>query len=280
MAITNFIPTIWSENLLTSLDKQYIGVAHCNREYEGDIQSCGGTVKICGVGEITVADYRKNTDMFTPQVLDDTATQLVINRAKYFNFLVDDVDKTQSSPKLMDAAMRNAAAALADVADQFVFSEYDTACKIIHFNTDSGDKLLDSILKCRETLYINGVISSEDIVIEISPEVATFLIKEMADKLSYNNSIIETGYIGSIAGCKVFVSNNIFKSTVDIDTTHYCLIRSTRAIAFAEQLSEVEAYRPEKRFADAVKGLHLYGVKTVYPNEMVTLAVYIPGVEA
>ena len=26
MAITNFIPTIWSENLATSLDKQYIAV--------------------------------------------------------------------------------------------------------------------------------------------------------------------------------------------------------------------------------------------------------------
>ena len=36
MAITNFIPTIWSENLLTSLDKQYIAVANCNRDYEGE----------------------------------------------------------------------------------------------------------------------------------------------------------------------------------------------------------------------------------------------------
>ena len=38
MAITNFIPTIWSENLLTSLDKQYIAVANCNRDYEGEIK--------------------------------------------------------------------------------------------------------------------------------------------------------------------------------------------------------------------------------------------------
>ena len=40
---------------------------------------------------------------------------------------------------------------------------------------------------------------------------------------------------------------------------------------FAEQLSEINAYRPEKRFADAVKGLHLYGAKVVYPTEMVLL---------
>ena len=48
-------------------------------------------------------------------------------------------------------------------------------------------------------------------------------------------------------------------------------MRTKRAIAFAEQLSEIEAYRPEKRFADAVKGLHLYGVKVVYPEEMVVV---------
>lgn len=48
-------------------------------------------------------------------------------------------------------------------------------------------------------------------------------------------------------------------------------MRTKRAIAFAEQLSEIEAYRPEKRFSDAVKGLHLYGAKVVYPNEFVAL---------
>jgi hypothetical protein len=60
------------------------------------------------------------------------------------------------------------------------------------------------------------------------------------------------------------------------DVKYKCLMRTTRAIAFAEQLSEIEAYRPEKRFADAVKGLHLYGAKVVYPEEMVTIDVCIP----
>lgn len=44
-----------------------------------------------------------------------------------------------------------------------------------------------------------------------------------------------------------------------------------RAIAFAEQLNSVEAYRPELRFADGVKGLHLYGAKIIYPDEIVLL---------
>jgi hypothetical protein len=35
------------------------------------------------------------------------------------------------------------------------------------------------------------------------------------------------------------------------------------ATTFAEQISKVEAYRPESAFSDAIKGLHLYGAKVV-----------------
>ena len=62
---------------------------------------------------------------------------------------------------------------------------------------------------------------------------------------------------------KIFVSNNVVRD----GNTHKCVARSKRSVAFAEQLSEIEAYRPEKRFADAVKGLHLYGAKIVFPGE-------------
>ena len=85
----------------------------------------------------------------------------------------------------------------------------------------------------------------------------------------------ENGCIGSIAGCKVFVSNNVSSITEGGSLHHMCYLRTKRAIAFAEQLSEIEAYRPELRFADAVKGLMLYGSKVVYPNELYVLDVAI-----
>ena len=120
MAITNFIPTVWSENLTRSLDKEYVGVAHCNREYEGEIKACGSTVKICGVGAVDIREYYKNDDMEMPQSLSDTVCELKVDQAKYFNFQIDDVDRTQATPKLMDAAMKVAAEGLADDADRYV----------------------------------------------------------------------------------------------------------------------------------------------------------------
>ncbi len=269
MAIQNFIPTIWSENLLTSLDRQYIAVANCNRDFEGEIKERGSTVKICGVGDITIGDYTKDTDMSSPQALSDTVRELEINRAKFFNFQVDDIDKTQCSPKLLDAAMRNAANALANEADAYIYSLHGEAFQNVSVDLASV-RVIDVILTAREYLYRYGVSDPSDIVIEISPVIATALIKEQAEMFSYNNDILTGGCIGSIAGCKVFVSNNIVVEDGPVNT-HHCFMRSKRAIAFAEQLSEIEAYRPEKRFADAVKGLHLYGAKVVYPYELIDM---------
>ena len=121
MAISNFISTVWSESLLTALDKKYIGVANCSREYEGDIKNRGDRVKICGVGPVTLFNYTKNTDFASgAETLSDTAMTLLIDQAKAFNFQIDDVDRAQSNPKLMNEAMKTAAAALATAADSYV----------------------------------------------------------------------------------------------------------------------------------------------------------------
>ena len=267
MAIKNFIPTVWSENLYSELDKQYIGVKHCNREYEGDIREKGSAVKICGVGAINVGDYTKDTDLSAPQTLDDSVRELVIDRAKCFNFQIDDIDRAQSTPKLMSAAMKGAANALANEADKYIYGLYAEAGQTVTNEATTAENLLDSFIEARKLLYINNVTDSSDIVFEVSPEIASLIIKAKLAVATDNGEVLENGCLGSIAGCKIFVSNNI---VVD-GNAHKCIARTGRAIAFAEQLSEINAYRPEKRFADAVKGLHLYGAKVVYPTEMVLL---------
>ncbi len=268
MAINNFISTVWSENLLKQLDEQYVGVMNCNREFEGEINNLGSTVKICGVGNVLVSDYTKNTDMSAPETLSDYVSNLEINRAKYFNFQIDDIDKAQSNPKIMDEAMRKAAAALANEADAYIYSLYEEADHIIEGEEVTTENIIDYLIDAKTTLMKLNSVNIDDIVIEVSPDVAALIVKAKIDLGTDNTDCIETGLIGKIAGCKVYVSNNI---AVTGENYHQCFIRTKRAVAFAEQISEVEAYRPEKRFADAVKGLHLYGAKVVYPNEFMVL---------
>ena len=271
MAILNFIPTVWSETLASALSKQYVAVANCNRDFEGEIKEKGSRVKICSVGDVTVGDYTKNTDMNDPQVLSDSARELIIDRAKYFNFQLDDIDRMQAIPGLMSEAMRKAAAGLAEEAEKYVYSLYNEAGTTITNEASAVDNIMDDLIYARTTLYAKGVGDTGDIVMEVSPEVAALILKAKLTLSTDNGEMLESGCLGSFGGCKIYVSPYISVVQGNGKKYHKCLVRTKRAVAFAEQLSEIDAYRPEKRFADAVKGLHLYGAKTVFPEEMVTL---------
>ena len=277
MAITNFISTVWGETLASALDARYVAVANCNRAYEGEIRERGAVVKICGVGDVTIGDYTKNTDMSNPEALDEAVRELHIDQAKYFNFQIDDIDRAQTSPKLMGEAMRAAAAALANTADAYVFGLYGDAGKTITDGGVTADTIMDVIIAARTALYGSGVGDASDIVLEVSPEIVALILKAKIALSTDNGESLEAGCLGSIGGRKIYVSSNIAKMEEGGKTYHKCLARTKRAIAFAEQLSEIDAYRPEKRFADAVKGLHLYGAKVVHPTEMVLLDLGIAG---
>lgn len=270
MAITNFIPTVWSETLAKALDKQYIAVRNCNRQFEGAIKNVGDRVKINSIGNVTVFDYKKNTDMTAPQTLDDSSITLVIDRAKAFNFQVDDVDKTQANVNLLRAAMGEAANAIADEADSYIYSLYSEIAEsetITKADITYND-VVDLLISAREKLLSNNVNSNTETVLEVSPAIAAVILKSKILQSTDNEDSISNGYLGSFVGFDIYVSNNIKK---DESGSYKCYARTRRAIAYADQVNFVEAYRPEKRFADAVKGLHLYGAKIIYPKELLLL---------
>ncbi len=95
MAINNFIPAVWSAQLLKALDKSLVYANLANRDYEGEIKSLGDQVKINSLGEVSIGTYAKNTNIDAAETLDDAQRILLINQGKYFNFQIDDVDKAQ-----------------------------------------------------------------------------------------------------------------------------------------------------------------------------------------
>lgn len=276
MAISNFIPTVWSEALLKKLDKAYVSVINCNRDYDGEIREMGGTVRITGVDNVTVSDYTKNTNIAAPQTLSDFGIALKINHAKYFNFQIDDVDRIQAIPGLMDAALQNASLALAAEADKVVYQTcLQTGNNIECTEAVTVDNIIHEILSARTYFCEKNKCVPNDIILEVSPRVAALITEAKILTLSNNTEVFENGYLGSIGGCKIYVTSQIepYLNSVDL-WTHDCIMRTKRAVAFAEQVSEVEAYRPELRFSDAVKGLHLYGCGIIYPDEV--LCVKLP----
>lgn len=279
MSVANFIPTIWSETLYEELVGQCIAVKNCNREFEGDIAGIGSEVKIVGIGDVSIQNYTPNTTIGNPDILNDNVRSMNIDHARYFNFMIDDVNRVQASPKLMGAALKNAARGLANVADKEVLSLHADAGNSIDVTAATEENMLNPFIEARNILYKNNVTDSSEVVFEVSPDVAARLFKDKLDMLSNNNEMLENGCLGTIMGCKVYVSGNVAIENEGGKVYHRCIARTKRAVAFAQQLSKIEAYRPDGFFADAVKGLYLYGMKVVYPTEMVRINIDM-GAEA
>src|SRR5690606_5864020 len=106
MALTTFIPTLWSARILQNLHTRLVfgqtGVIH--RDYEGEIREVGDSVRINSIGAINVENYTKNSDMNDPDDVMGAGQTLVIDQAKYFNFQVDDIDRVQTRPDVMTEA--------------------------------------------------------------------------------------------------------------------------------------------------------------------------------
>ena len=54
MSYQNFIPTIWNEEINRELKRAHVFVADTNRQYEGDVQKAGDTVRILGIGKPSI----------------------------------------------------------------------------------------------------------------------------------------------------------------------------------------------------------------------------------
>ena len=95
MAVTNFVPDIWSARILSNLSRMAVSGACVNRNYEGDVARAGDSVKITNFVDPTIGSYTAHSDI-TIEDIDDATQSLLINQQKYFAFELDDVERAQS----------------------------------------------------------------------------------------------------------------------------------------------------------------------------------------
>ena len=270
MAVTKFLPEVWSATLLSILEKSlvYAGAPCVNRNYEGDIANYGDTVHIVSVADPTISTYTKDTDL-TVQVLTDSEQLLTIDQAKAFAFEIDDIDMRQvrSGGALMTEAAQRAAFGLRDVTDQYVAglmkagvnaSNALGAITVSTTATDAYDKVLVPLAQKLDEANV----PTEGRFVVVPP---AFYAKLRLDGRfikanESGRSALHNGDVGDAAGFQILTSNN---APAGATTGKMVIAGSNIATSFAEQISKVEAFRPEKRFADALKGLHLYGAKVV-----------------
>lgn len=275
MALSNFMPEVWSKKLLAIFDKNAVMSKLVNTDFEGDIQSAGDVVKVRTFGDVTINTYTRDMTI-SFQSLTDPMQELAIDQQKYFAFKVDDLDKAQADMNILEGYSARAAIAIRNVVDSRLLSHFADVDAGNIIGTDVAPITLStsnvySYIADMAQLLDEDNIPAEGRHLVITPKVKTLLLKseEFTRASSLGDNIIQNGYIGNVAGFSVHVSTNLAPVGGVVN-----LMGFTRDfISFASQVSKIEHVRPYNMFADAVKGLYLYGSKVFLPTAGVVLKV-------
>lgn len=278
MSHATFIPELWSAKLQLALEKahRFASPLVVNRDYEGEIEQQGDTVHINSFSDPTVSTYSRGGTL-TYEELDTADTTLVIDQAKEFSFKVDDIDKRQAAGSIMGPAMERAGYKIRDGIDVGIEALFDGVPADNALGTiqvDTAVKAYDDVLIPLKVKLDEADVPMEDRYAVIPPWMHGRLLRDdrfvradAAGRLS--NGVQGNGAVGEAAGFTIVTSNNASLVTGDdyrVSAGH------PQAITYAEQIVETEALRLQTTFADAVRGLYLYGYKLVRP-EMIATAV-------
>lgn len=275
-AYSAFIPQIWSQKLNNMLEKECVMLQCVNRNWEGEIKNQGDTVKIITPADVTISTL--GSDSITYSELNPTSMDLVIDQKKFFAFKINDVAAVQANTDIMEAHLKNARKAIEEVQDAYLLSQ--------HANVDENNIVgseEEPIELDKTTIYSNFVqlalcLKNSDAVttgvrpwVVINPTIESYLLQSTEFIGAHNvaDETLREGAIGRIAGMDVLVSTNL----TAVDDLYYVLAGTNDAITFASQLSKIESLRDKDSFSDLVRGLYLYGAKTVQPKALAKMIV-------
>lgn len=307
MTVGNFIPQVWAAAILENLSPAHVYANCVNTDYDGEIKNFGDTVRINNIGRVTISNYTKQTTTLTPEFLDGAGQTLTIDQAKYFYFAVDDVDRAQAKPKVMSAAMREAAWGLADATDNFLATLLSGAVDTANQLDNNGTRVIgtggtdsdayETLVDLKVALD-KGKVPSRDRWVVFDPNFLGALLKDprftsfgqsanlmlarngpgtnmTADETPQVTGKVDLGggALSKMVGMDCYVSLNV-PTTGSGSTTTYTIIAGYKgAASYAESIPEgqPEAYRLQTGFSDAVRGLHVYGGKVVRSNAIATV---------
>lgn len=275
-AYSAFIPEIWSQKLNNMLEKDCVMLQCVNRNWEGEIKNQGDKVKIITPAEVTISTLGSENISYSE--LNPTSTDLVIDQKKFFAFKINDVASVQSNSDIMEAHLKNARKAIEEVQDAYLLAQHANVDSSNIVGTDSSPITLDKSTIYSYFVQLALCLKNSDAVttgvrpwVVINPTIESYLLQstEFIGAHKVADETLRDGAIGRIAGMDVLVSTNLTAT----DSKYYVLAGTNDAITFASQLAKIESLRDKDSFADLVRGLYLYGAKTVQPKSLAKMVV-------
>lgn len=285
------IPEIWSGKLLAKFYAATIFGAIANTDYEGEISQQGDKVKIRTIPDIVINDYVKGQPL-NVQNPEAGLVELMIDKAKYYNVHIDDIDQFQSDIPFMEKWTNDGSQQMKIVQDRDilanVYADAHSKNKGASAGVISGGINLGAagaplaLTKSNivDVLVDIGVVFDEQNVPEEEryvtlPNWAVGLIKKSdlkdASITGDGKSILRNGRVGMVDRLEIFGSNNVKVGTDGADTVFNAIANQKSALTYAAQLVKNETIKAESTFGHLARGLIVYGYKTIKPEAMVHL---------
>lgn len=278
-AYSAFIPEIWSQKLNNLLEKECVMLQCVNRNWEGEIRNQGDKVKIITPAEVSISTL--GSDSISYSELEPTSMDLVIDQKKFFAFKINDVAQVQANSDIMEAHLKNAKKAIEEVQDAYLLSMHANVATGNVVGSDTTPVSLDKSTIYSQFVKLALCLKNSDAVstgvrpwVVINPTIESYLLQSTEFIGAHNvaDETLREGAIGRIAGMDVLVSTNL----TAVDGKFYVLAGTNEAITFASQLAKIESLRDKDSFSDLVRGLYLYGAKTVQPKALAKMVVSKP----
>ena len=290
-----FLPAIYSKKVLNFFRKASVAEAITNTDYEGEISAFGDSVRIIKEPVISVSAYTRGSDT-TATKLTDQEVNLVVDTANAFKFIVDDIETSMSHVNFKEVAASSAAYALRDAFDAAVIAAgfagvttsspdhtlgADTTASLasgvldgasaVGFHHDGSDPL-DVLAKMARLLDEQNVpeegrwvVAPPSFYEELSQSGSKLLSVDFnAGQGSIRNGLVTSG---KLRGFSMYKSNNVAAPT---NADGKLLAGHMSAICTAQTITSTEVIRDPDSFGDICRGLHVFGVKVLRPEALVT----------
>ena len=290
-----FLPSVYSKKVLNFFRKASVVEAITNTDYAGEISAFGDSVKIIKEPTISVSDYTRGSDTTATKLTDQELT-LVVDSAKAFKFIVDDIESNMSHVNWKEVASSSAAYAIKDSYDAAViatmFSGLSSSSPDHVLGADNATDLgagvydgtgnidlgvsgetdpLDLLARMARLLDEKNVpeegrwfLASPDFYEVLSQSSSKLLsVDYNAGQGSIRNGLVSSG---KLRGFDMYKSNNIAATS---NAAGKCMAGHMSAVATANTILSTEVIRDPSSFGDIVRGLHVYGAKVLRSEALV-----------